>query len=120
MCNLFVPPISNHSSLKDFNYKMTNLLLKFLKMNSGGNIIQVTGFKKQAYIAECKLGVNFNVVPIPLQTCDRLIIECRCINGLSFGNSDVLDRMVTAVFKNVFDVSEIKLEYHYSMYCSRD
>lgn len=118
MCNMSVPPISYVYSLGDSHHKMTNLLLKFLKRNSDGNIIQVTGIKKQIYLAEGKLGSNFNTIPI--QTCDRLIIECRCINGLSFGNSDVLDRMVTAVFKNAFDVSEIKLEYHYSMYCSRD
>lgn len=120
MCNLFVPPISNHNSVNHFNNKLINRLSKFLKENSDGNIIQVISIKKQAYIVECKLGVNFNVVPIPLQTCDRLIIECRCINGLSFENSEVIDQMVTAAFKGLFGVSDIKLEYHYSMYYCRD
>lgn len=118
MCNMSVPPISYVYSLGDSHHKMTNLLLKFLKRNSDGNIIQVTGIKKQIYLAESKLGSNFNTLPI--QTCDRLIIECRCINGLSFENSDILDQMVTAAFKGLFGVSDMKLEYHYSMYYCRD
>ena len=118
MSNIFVPPISNHNSVNHFDSRLINRLSKFLKENSDGNIIQVTGVKQQAYIIESVYDENFNIVPI--RACDRLIIECRCINGLSFENSNVLDQMVTAAFKGLLGVSDIKLEYHYSMYYCRD
>ena len=118
MSNMFVPPISNHNSLNGFNYKLINRLSKFLKENSDGNIIQVTGIKKQKYLIDSKwYEIN---QPQMSEICDRLIIECRCINGLSFENSDILDQMVTAAFKGLFGVSDMKLEYHYSMYYCRD
>ena len=118
MCNMFVPPISNDNSLNGFNNKLINRLSKFLKENSDGNIIQVTGVKKQKCLIEPKW--HEFTQPIMPEIYDRLIIECRCINGLSFENSEVLDQMVTAAFKGLLGVSDIKLEYHYSMYYCRD
>lgn len=118
MSNMFVPPISIDNSINNFDYKMTNILLKFLKSNSDGNIIKVTSFKKQKCLIESKWR-EFTEPTIP-EIHDRLIIECRCIDELYFGNRAVLDQMVTAVFKSVFNVSDIRIEYHYSMYCSRD
>lgn len=118
MSNMFVPPISNHNSLNGFNNKLINRLSKFLKENSDGNIIHVIGIKKQKCLIEPKWH-EFNQPIIP-EIYDRLIIECRCINGLSFENSDILDQMVTAAFKGLFGVSDMKLEYHYSMYYCRD
>lgn len=118
MCNMFVPPISNDNSLNGFNNKLINRLSKFLKENSDGNIIQVTSFKKQKCLIDPKW--HAFTEPIMPEIYDRLIIECRCINGLSFENSEVLDQMVTAAFKGLLGVSDIKLEYHYSMYYCRD
>ena len=118
MSNMFVPPISNDNSLNGFNNKLINRLAKFLKENSDGNIIKVTSFKKQKCLIDPKW--HEFTEPIMPEIYDRLIIECRCIDGLSFGNRAVLDQMVTAVFKSVFNVSDIRIEYHYSMYCSRD
>jgi len=115
---MFVPPISNDNSINNFDYKMTNILLKFLKRNSDGNIIKVTSFKKQKCLIDPKW--HEFTEPIMPEIYDRLIIECRCIDGLSFKNSDVLEQMVTAAFKGLFGVSDIKLEYHYSMYYCRD
>jgi hypothetical protein len=115
---MFVPPISNDNSLNGFNNKLINRLSKFLKENSDGNIIQVTGVKKQKCLIEPKW--HEFTQPIMPEIYDRLIIECRCINGLSFENSEVLDQMVTAAFKGLLGVSDIKLEYHYSMYYCRD
>jgi len=113
MSNIFVPPISNDNSLNGFNNKLINRLCKFLKENSDGNIIQVTGIKKQKCLIDPKWH-EFNQPIIP-EIYDRLIIECHCINGLSFEN-----QMVTAAFKGLFGVSDMKLEYHYSMYYCRD
>lgn len=118
MCNMFVPPISNHNSFNGFNNKLINRLSKFLKENSDGNIIQVTGIKKQKCLIDPKW--HEFTQPIMPEIYDRLIIECRCVNGLSFENSDILDQMVTAAFKGLFGVSDMKLEYHYSMYYCRD
>ncbi len=119
MCNMFVPPISNGNSVKSFDYKIINRLLKFLKENSDGNIIQVVNIKKQAYLIDPKWH-EFLSNPIPSQISDRIIIECRCINGQSFENSEILNQMVTAAFKGVLGVSDIQLEYYYSMYYCRD
>jgi len=115
---MFVPPISNDNSLNGFNNKLINRLAKFLKENSDGNIIKVTSFKKQKCLIDPKW--HEFTEPIMPEIYDRLIIECRCIDGLSFKNSDVLEQMVTAAFKGLFGVSDIKLEYHYSMYYCRD
>ena len=78
----------------------------------------MTSFKKQKCLIDPKW--HEFTEPIMPEIYDRLIIECRCIDGLSFKNSDVLEQMVTAAFKGLFGVSDIKLEYHYSMYYCRD
>jgi hypothetical protein len=115
---MFVPPISNSHSINGLDYKLYNCLLKFLKENSGNNITQITNIKKQKCLIEPKWHNFFE--PIMPEIYDRIIIECHCINGQSFENSGILNQMVTAAFKGVLGVSDIKLEYHYSMYYCRD
>jgi hypothetical protein len=119
MCNMFVPPISLGHPMRALDYKLNNRLLKFLKENSGSNITQITGIKKQKCLIEPRWH-DFIDEPIMPEIHDRIIIECRCINGQSFENSEILNQMVTAAFKGVLGVSDIQLEYHYSMYYCRD
>jgi hypothetical protein len=119
MCNVFVPPISLGHPMKALDYKLNNRILKFLKENSGSNITQITGIKKQKCLIEPRWH-DFTDEPMMPEIHDRLIIECRCINGQSFENSGILNQMVTAAFKGVLGVSDIQLEYHYSMYYCRD
>lgn len=117
MCDIpNIPSVFHHNII--INDKILKHLIGFLKTHSDNNIITINSIKKQAYTLESGLTGNFVVTPI--QVYDRLIIECRCVDETNFKNKDCIDKMVSAVFCPLIGVSDIRLEYFYSMYYCRD
>jgi hypothetical protein len=87
------------------------VITNFLKRSSKGNIIGIESIKYRK-------GVRGFINPV-IDT--ELLIECRCRDGYGFPNMNNLPENMYATLKPILkDFSGVKLEYHYSMYHSRD
>lgn len=91
--------------------RVNRIITNFLRKSSKGNIIGIRSIKyKRDTVWE--IGQPFKV---------ELILECHCRDGLGFPNMNNLANNMYAVLRPILkDFSEVKLEYHYSMYYSRD
>ena len=109
----------------DFNIKPKNpgllsdktqrIITNFLRKNSKGNIIGIDSIK---YRKEVR-GLSSRFMNPVIET--ELLIECRCRDGYGFPNMNNLPENMYATLKPILkDFSSVKLEYHYSMYYSRD
>ena len=91
------------------------IITNFLRKNSKGNIIGIDSIK---YRKEVR-GLSSRFINPVIST--ELLIECRCRDGYGFPNMNNLPENMYATLKPILkDFSSVKLEYHYSMYCSRD
>ncbi len=91
------------------------IITNFLKRSSKGNIIGIDSIK---YRKEVR-GLSSRFINPVIDT--ELLIECRCRDGYGFPNMNNLPENMYATLKPILkDFSSVKLEYHYSMYCSRD
>ena len=87
------------------------VITNFLKRSSKGNIIGIESIKYRKYTS----GFINPVIDT------ELLIECRCRDGYKFPNMDNLPENMYATLRSILkDFSSVKLEYHYSMYYSRD
>jgi hypothetical protein len=107
---------NNHSSF--FNIKHHNYIKKFLYIHSNGNVININGVKKQAITKRTTGSVDWENL-IQMETI--LIIECHCRDYSNFPTAHVLGNMLFSTFKPIFnEFSDVRLEYHHSMYSCRD
>lgn len=91
------------------------IITNFLRKNSKGNIIGIESIK---YKKEVRSLSSRFMNPV-INT--ELLIECRCRDGYGFPNMNNLPENMYATLKPILkDFSGVKLEYHYSMYYSRD
>ena len=95
--------------------KTQRIITNFLRKNSKGNIIGIESIKYKKEVRS--LSSRFMKPVIDTE----LLIECRCRDGYGFPNMNNLPENMYATLKPILkDFSSVKLEYHYSMYCSRD
>jgi hypothetical protein len=100
-----------------FGTKLHNTIELFLKQQSNGNIVKINGYKKTAELKSYYDDKHY----YPLfGVSETLTIECHCINCYHFDGINNLPEKVTALFKSNLGVERVELEYHYSMYYSRD
>ena len=111
----FVPSFEiqnkNVGLLSDNHKRIIN---NFLRRSSKGNIIGIDSIKYKKFES-----IDSTLYTRVFNT--ELVLECRCRNGYGFPGIDKLPENMYAVLKPVLkDFSGVKLEYHYSMYYSRD
>jgi len=91
--------------------KVNRIITNFLRKTSKGNIISIRSIKYKRTVLYSENEPFKN----------ELILECHCRDGLGFPGMNTLPENMHAVLKPILkDFSDIKLEYHYSMYYSRD
>ena len=89
------------------------IITNFLIKSSKGNILGIESIKYRKIVVST---VDF--VP---KVLTELILECRCKNSYGFlGMIKLPENMYTTLRSILKDFSGVKLEYHYSMYYSRD
>ena len=97
--------------------KTQRIITNFLKRSSKGNIIGIDSIKYRKEVRGLYQSSRF-INPLIVT---ELLIECRCRDGYGFPNMNNLPENMYATLKPILkDFSSVKLEYHYSMYCSRD
>lgn len=90
---------------------MTNFLIR----SSKGNIIGIDSIKYKKEIS------SFGSRPLIPVIETQLVIECRCRDGYGFPGINNLPENMYATLKPILkEFSCVKLQYHYSMYYSRD
>jgi hypothetical protein len=90
------------------------VITNFLKRSSKGNIISIESIKYR----KIELVSTVDFVP---KVLTELILECRCRDSYGFPGMNKLPENMYSTLKSILkDFSGVKLEYHYSMYCSRD
>tara|TARA_R110000868_G_scaffold61727_3_gene187379 strand:- start:3344 stop:3688 length:345 start_codon:yes stop_codon:yes gene_type:complete len=90
------------------------IITNFLRRSSKGNIIGIDSIKYR------KIEL-VSTVDFVLKFSTELILECRCRDSYGFpGMIKLPENMYSALKPILKDFSSVKLEYHYSMYCSRD
>ena len=88
------------------------IITNFLIKSSKGNIISIESIKYRK--------IDF-VVDFTPKVLTELILECRCRDSYGFPGMDKLPENMYSTLKSILkDFSGVKLEYHYSMYYSRD
>lgn len=91
------------------------IITNFLRKNSKGNIIGIESIKYKKEVRSLSSRFMNPVIDT------ELLIECRCRDGYGFPNMNNLPENMYATLKPILkDFSGVKLEYHYSMYYSRD
>jgi len=117
-----IPSNYNNNPLNFSEPKFYQSINKFLKLHSDGNIIGIVGFKKQIHTIDSGNGFGqLSFTTTNIKFGHTLIIECRCKDNATFPTINVLGDMLYSTFKPVLtEFSEIRLEYHCSMYFSRD
>lgn len=90
------------------------IITNFLIKSSKGNILSIESIKYR------KIEL-VSTVDFVLKFSTELILECRCRDSYGFpGMIKLPENMYSALKPILKDFSSVKLEYHYSMYCSRD
>lgn len=96
--------------------KLHSAFQKFLIKQSGGNIINIKSFSIQADTGHYDTGFN-SIVRLER----KLLIECTCVNSNYFPGIENLNERFLTFFKNYLDgISDVEIQYHYSMYSCRD
>ena len=92
-----------------------SLINKFVKKTSDNNIICIRHTKTQAFLD----GGSFTKEPLVLKK--RLILECHCRDHSHFIGVETLGKQIYLLFKNQLkNYDDVRIEYSYSMYCSKD
>ena len=92
--------------------KTQRIITNFLIKSSKGNILGIESIKYRK--------IDF-VVDFTPKVLTELILECRCKDSYGFlGMNKLPENMYTTLRSILKDFSGVKLEYHYSMYYSRD
>lgn len=106
----------------EFQYKNAGLLSNnhkriinnFLRRSSRGNILGIDSIKYRKFES-----IDSTLYTRVFNT--ELVLECHCRDGYGFPGMDKLPENMYAVLKPILkDFYCVKLEYHYSMYYSRD
>ena len=96
--------------------KLHSAFQNFLIKQSGGNIINIKSFSIQADTGH--YGTGFNTI-VKLER--KLLIECTCTNSNYFpGINTLSDRFFTFFKVHLDGISDVEIQYHYSMYSCRD
>ena len=94
--------------------KTQRIITNFLIKSSKGNILGIESIKYR----KIDLVSTIDFAP---KVLTELILECRCRDSYGFYGMDKLPENMYSALKSILkDFSGVKLEYHYSMYYSRD